>query len=368
MSSSFQKVLNRMTLFIGFLSVVLILSFNSVAKLCANNPILNGIILGVFLFGVIVCFINMFSLVPEYKWLKKFLSGEGMSSEDLPPVIFRPVAKMLLMARLEGRTFISGQSLHSLTDMIDSRFEEQRDRIRYITNVLILLGLVGTFWGLIHTVQSFKDMLGAMTLDFDESADFLAVIKTSLAGPLSGMGVAFSSSFLGLISSLIVGFLFLQLNAAQNAIFRDLEEGLADKTSVGFEVSDCSGSVISDGVQGTLNNLIRSSVSLERSLNSSRDLMKIDRAKSDDVLRQVAGSFNKTMTDVKQVFKQYLEIKPKLDRFLKTNTSENKGIKNSILQLNASVKKMHNSLVSVAKGISKKEGKNVLQKSKSRRN
>jgi hypothetical protein len=114
-------------------------------------------------------------------------------------------------------------------DIIVNRFEDQRESVRYITNTLIFLGLLGTFWGLIHTVGGFADLVGGLNFD-DEN--IMNALQVGLSKPLAGMGVAFTSSLFGLAGSLIVGFLGLQVQLAQNAIFRELEENLSSRTKL----------------------------------------------------------------------------------------------------------------------------------------
>ena len=113
--------------------------------------------------------------------------------------------------------------------MIQLRFDDARESVRYITNTLIFLGLLGTFWGLIITVGGFADLISNLNFN-DESV--LQAMQAGLAGPLSGMATAFTSSLMGLAGSLIIGFLGLQVQSAQNAIFRELEDYLASHTSV----------------------------------------------------------------------------------------------------------------------------------------
>ena len=126
-------------------------------------------------------------------------------------------------------TSISPTTISNLLDMILNRFENQRESVRYITNTLIFLGLLGTFWGLIHTVGGFADLIG--TLNFEDET-IMTTLQSGLSRPLAGMGTAFTSSLFGLAGSLIVGFLSLQVQLAQNAIFREIEEELTTHAHV----------------------------------------------------------------------------------------------------------------------------------------
>lgn len=223
MPSHFHRNLNRMALFTALVAAVIILFWRDFMAIAVSNIYLNGIIIGTALFGIGACFADMFRLLPEHKWLRRFARGER--ENPLPPRLLRPVA-MILRNHDAG---LSTRTLQGFLDMILLRFEDQRESVRYITNTLIFLGLLGTFWGLILTVGGFAELIGNLNFE-DESV--LTVMQAGLSQPLFGMTTAFTSSLLGLAGSLVVGFLGLQVQMAQNAVFRELEETLADRTRV----------------------------------------------------------------------------------------------------------------------------------------
>ncbi len=223
MTNQFHRNLNRMALFIALLAVGLILFHVQFMRVATANIYLNGIIIGASLFGIGLCFVEMFKLLPEYKWMRAYFQGK--KNAPLPPRILRPVALMLRT----HPTSISATTLQGLLDMILMRFEDTRESMRYITNTLIFLGLLGTFWGLILTVGGFAELIGG--LDFsDESV--LVAMQQGLSQPLSGMATAFTSSLMGLAGSLTIGFLSLQVQLAQNAIFRELEDYFSAHTHI----------------------------------------------------------------------------------------------------------------------------------------
>ena len=229
MTDRFHINLNRMALFvvIGF-AVVVTVRMDFIA-MALTNIYLNGIIIGTTIFGIGLCFAHMFKLIPEYRWVRRFFGGHqlgGVATTELPPFILRSIAIILNRAGTSG---LSPQTLTSLSDGIMSRFEDMRESIRYITNVLIFMGLLGTFWGLIGTVGGFADMLGV--LDFADE-NVMAAMQAGVAKPLRGIGMAFSSSLFGLAGSLTVGFLGLQVQLAQTAILRELEENLSARTQI----------------------------------------------------------------------------------------------------------------------------------------
>lgn len=223
MKKSFHRALNFMALFTALVVAGCIYFNAEFLQIATSNVILNGIIIGTTVFGVGLCFYQIFVLVPEYKWLKFYVAGQR--NLKLPPVLLRPVAQILS----ERPRRISAGALNSMLDIILMRFDDLRESIRYVTNTLIFLGLLGTFWGLILTVGGFAELIGG--LDFSNEM-VLESMQAGLSVPLSGMATAFTSSLLGLGGSLIVGFLAMQVQYAQNSVFRELEDFLAKHTRV----------------------------------------------------------------------------------------------------------------------------------------
>ena len=223
MTNQFHRALNRMAFFTALLVAGLILFYEPFLRVASANIVLNGIIIGTTLFGIGLCFVEMFKLLPEYKWARAYFAGRKNAA--LPPRLLRPVALMLRARPLR----IPASTVNGMLDMIQIRFDDSRESVRYITNTLIFLGLLGTFWGLIITVGGFADLIG--NLNFADE-NVLTAMQSGLTRPLSGMATAFTSSLMGLAGSLAVGFLGLQVQLAQNGIFRDVEDYLASHTSV----------------------------------------------------------------------------------------------------------------------------------------
>ena len=211
----FHRNFNIMSMFTAFLLAVTIFFWQTFMNIAVSNIVLNGIIIGTTIFGICVCFAKMFKLLPEYRWLHSYFDGKSI--QGWTPTILRPVA----MALHNRHTQITTTNLTELLELVSSRMEDERDSIRYITNTLIFLGLLGTFWGLIITVGGFAQML--MGLNF-ESEMVLTTMQNNMTVPLAGMATAFTSSLLGLAGSLTVGFLGLQLQFAQNTVFQDLTD------------------------------------------------------------------------------------------------------------------------------------------------
>ncbi len=204
-----------MSLFTAVLLVGIIMFWPTFINIAITNIILNGIILGVTIFGIGLCFVDMFRLLPEYRWLHAYFDAKP--TNGFVPKLLRPVA----MALHNRHIRINTTTLTQLLELVTIRIDDERENVRYITNTLIFLGLLGTFWGLILTVGGFADLI--MNLDFADE-DILQNMQIGLSGPLTGMATAFTSSLLGLAGSLAVGFLGLQLQFAQNTVYQDLSD------------------------------------------------------------------------------------------------------------------------------------------------
>lgn len=217
-----------MTLFTALLAAGILYFWAEFIQISIANIWLNGVIIGTTLFGIGLCFVQMFQLLPEYKWLHGYTSGKRRLA--LPPHLLRPVAQMLSSRPRQ----ISASTLNGMMEMILLRFEDSRESVRYITNTLIFLGLLGTFWGLILTVGGFAELIGGLNFS-DENV--LNSMQAGLTRPLAGMATAFTSSLLGLGGSLTVGFLALQVQSAQNTIYHELQDYLSAHTHPATTVS-----------------------------------------------------------------------------------------------------------------------------------
>ncbi len=227
MTNQFHRTLNFMALFIAVLAVLLGFFHNEFMELASTNYVINGIIIGTGLFGIGLCFYEMICLVPEYHWLHKYTTGHR--NMELPPRILRPIA--LVLQRRPCRIYV--ETMTNMMDMVAIRFDDARESIRYITSLLIFLGLLGTFWGLVTTLGSFGELIANLDLN---DADVMLTMQTGMSAPLSGMAIAFTSSLLGLGASLIIGFLSHLVGHAHNAIYNELGDYMAAHThTVNFD-------------------------------------------------------------------------------------------------------------------------------------
>ena len=188
------------------------------------NPGLNALIIGVLFIGIALSFRQVIRLFPEVDWVNGFRLADPGLAVERPPVLLAPMAAIL--GDRIGRMAISQQMMRGILDSIAARLDEARDMSRYMTGLLIFLGLLGTFWGLIETVGSIGNVINGLKPGGDAGAIFDA-LKEGLAAPLSGMGISFSSSLFGLAGSLVLGFLDLQTSQAQNRFYTELEDWLS---------------------------------------------------------------------------------------------------------------------------------------------
>jgi len=188
------------------------------------NPSLNALIFGVLIVGMVLAFRSVTRLYREIEWANAFLESDSGIVIEREPVLLLPMARML--AGRSKREALSPLSLRAILDTIGMRLDETRDTGRYLTGLLVFLGLLGTFWGLLDTVGSVGKVIQSMKTGSDAALMF-EELKAGLAAPLGGMGISFSSSLFGLAGSLVVGFLDLQAGQAQNQFYEQLENFLA---------------------------------------------------------------------------------------------------------------------------------------------
>jgi hypothetical protein len=228
-----RRFLMRMVLFLVLVAGLATLLGRSLITAFMGNPAVNGVILGILIAGIIYIFRQVLLLDPELDWIENLQDQEGgIDSPVLPahtPRLLGPMVRML-EAQKGRRVSLSASSLQALLDGISSRLNETRETSRYLIGVLIFLGLLGTFYGLLETVRSVGDVIGALNLGAGDVARALADLKSGLESPLRGMGTAFSASLFGLAGSLVLGFLDLQAGQAQNRFYNELEEWLSTYT------------------------------------------------------------------------------------------------------------------------------------------
>jgi hypothetical protein len=223
--SSPRIFLVRMLVFLVLCALVAVVLYKQIVLAFFANPGLNALIGAVLFIGTILSFRQVIRLYPEVAWVNNFRIADPGLAVERHPTLLAPMAAILGGERT-GRMAISQQTMRHLLDSIATRLDEARDISRYMTGLLVFLGLLGTFWGLIETVGSVGKVIDGLKVGGDAGALF-DTLKEGLAAPLGGMGISFSSSLFGLAGSLILGFLDLQSSQAQNRFYTDLEDWLA---------------------------------------------------------------------------------------------------------------------------------------------
>jgi hypothetical protein len=225
-----QRFINRVIVFLILVCVVVGVLSQVIWGAFLHNPALNGLIICVLVIGIAYTLRRMLLLKPEMRWIEAFrTSGAGFSIQE-PPRLIAPIAAVLGERDRRGRTSLSAVSMRYLLDSISARLDESRDIARYLTGLLIFLGLLGTFWGLLQSINAVGGVLTGFSATSSDALSLFNEMRAGLARPLAGMGTAFSASLFGLAGSLVLGFLDLQATQGQNSFYNDLEEWLSGMT------------------------------------------------------------------------------------------------------------------------------------------
>jgi hypothetical protein len=224
------RFLLNMLMFLALVGFIASIAFQTLAGAFWNNPFLNGLIMFVLVMGILYAFRQVLRLYPEIRWVNAFRIADPGLAISHRPVLLAPMATML--RDRTGTLSLSTASMRSILDSIGSRLDEARDTGKYLVGLLVFLGLLGTFWGLLDTIQSVGRTIGTLDTKVSESALVFEELKSGLAAPLKGMGTAFASSLFGLAGSLVLGFLELQAGHAHNRFYNELEEWLSGITEL----------------------------------------------------------------------------------------------------------------------------------------
>ena len=270
-----RRFLLRMALFLVLVAALAFALHRPLVAAFLGNPAVNGVILGILLAGIVYIFRQVMLLEPEVEWIESFrrrLADRDFGApSSRPPRLLAPMARML-GSRRDGRVSLSASSLQTLLDGIASRLDETRETSRYLIGLLVFLGLLGTFYGLLETVRSVGGVIGALDVTASDLAHAFADLKAGLESPLHGMATAFSSSLFGLAGSLVLGFLDLQAGQAQNRFYNDLEEWLSTHTRLSSgSLAEAGEGSVPAYLQALLEQTADSLESLQRLLTRSEE-------------------------------------------------------------------------------------------------
>ena len=321
----------RMLVFLVAVLVVAALLSHALIIAFDNNPLLNGLIFLVLLLGILWNLRQVLRLTPEVNWVETFQQSRTRLAALPAPRLLAPMATMLATRTGRGRDgqerfTLSAPAMRSLLDSIASRLDESRELSRYMTGLLIFLGLLGTFWGLLLTVGAVSDVIAGMSVGSGDINALFDQLKSGLARPLHGMGTAFSSSMFGLAGALVLGFLDLTAGQAQNRFFNELEEWLAGITrlSSGALGGEGEGS-IPVYVQALLEQTAENMENLQSILVRGED----DRARSSQALQTLTERLT-TLSDTMRASQQLMlriaetqaQLGPALTRLGERNTDD----------------------------------------------
>lgn len=234
----------RMLLFLAAVAIIAYLLHHDLLRVFMNTPILNSVIVAVLVIGIFFVMRQVISLWPEVSWLRRFQAREpGAPALDAQSIdLLAPMAAML--GERQDSFRLAPTATRALLDGIASRLDERRELSRYMIGLLIFLGLLGTFWGLLETIGAVADAIGGLQVTGGDAVQMFAKLKQGIEGPLKGMATAFGASLFGLSGSLVLGFLELQASQAQGRFHTELEEWLAGATRL------TSSSLQTEGEQG----------------------------------------------------------------------------------------------------------------------
>jgi hypothetical protein len=223
----------KIVIFLVLVALVAAILFTNIVTFFWANPFIHSMIFLALFIGIFLSFRQVVRLFPEVKWVNSL--QDGTTTNVRPPILLAPVAG-ILRERI-GEAVITPSSMRSILDSVGNRLDEAKDTSRYLTGLLVFLGLMGTFYGLLETVGSVAGVINALDVTAADTTALFANLKEGLSAPLSGMGTAFSSSLFGLAGSLILGFLDLQTSQAQNAFYTDLEDWMTSMTELDHPVT-----------------------------------------------------------------------------------------------------------------------------------
>ena len=324
-----RRYLTRMLIFLAFVALVIVFLWSPMLSAFMANPGLNGFIVGFLVLGIGYCCFQVLQLHREVNWIDTFRTGRPGMSVQTPPRLLAPMAAML--GERKERFSLSALSMRSLLDGIAARLDESREISRYLIGLLIFLGLLGTFWGLLQTIDAVADVISKITVTGGGNlGDVFNDLKSGLQAPLSGMGTAFSSSLFGLAGSLVLGFLDLQAGQAQNRFYNDLEDWLSSQTrlssgAIGGGEGDQS---VPAYVQALLEQTADSLEALQRTLARGEEA-RISANNNVNALTERLTTLTDQMrteqTLMMRLAESQLELKPVLSRLADASTAGGLG-------------------------------------------
>lgn len=335
---NFRRYCIRNLFFISILIAGIITFFPQLKSFFMTNPTLNGVIVGTFIVGFLFIVRQFLLIYKENQWLQDYQKGISQDNFDINHLTFRPRFLSPLIAILEkgkSKLNISPIVTSSLLDAISLRLSENRDISKYFVGLLVFLGLLGTFWGLLYTINSIGDVIQALGAQDGNNTSTFKEIIIAIQAPLKGMGTAFSSSLFGLAASLVLGFFDLQINQVQNQFYNSVEDWLSQMTSMRGSTQHFSADKPAPAYIGAL--LEQTAENIEK-LEHATSRLEQDRISLDAELRELTHKINK-LTDhmsnekrlLSKLAESQVELKPVISNLVEF-LHQNEGLNSQNLK------------------------------------
>lgn len=311
----------KMIIFLILVALVAVILNEQLVTAFWSNAFINGMIIFVLVVGILLSFRQVVRLFPEVRWVNSLQDGNSTAAGK-PPVLLAPVAG--IMREKIGEAIITPASMRSILDSVGFRLEEAKDTSRYLTGLLVFLGLLGTFYGLLLTVSSVSAVISGLDVTAGDTANLFGSLKTGLEAPLSGMATAFSSSLFGLTGSLVLGFLDLQTGQAQNAFYTDLEDWMASMTELDHPVTAMQASelgVTGNEMQAMLEQLGSTMQSSNSSQNAIRAMAELARG-IDGLVKHIRTEQDDLRTHITEQGETNRKLRELIEAMLREDTNE----------------------------------------------
>ncbi|MFZ0255344.1 MAG: flagellar motor protein MotA [Gammaproteobacteria bacterium] len=321
-------VLISMLVFLAAVAMVCAALIEPLRTAFLANEVFNAMILGVLVVGIVINIRQVLNLKPELRWIENFRKSDFKAPSKSPPRLLAPMAR-ILAGRSQEVFRLSAITMRSLLDGIRLRLDEHRDVSRYLIGLLIFLGLLGTFWGLLDTIAAVGRVIAGLSTDGGDASSRFGELKQALQGPLAGMGTAFSSSLFGLGGALVLGFLDLQAGHAQNRFFNHLEEWLSELTHLPSGLLSVEGeATVPRYIEALLEQTADGLHSLQRIMARGEDSRHASQSRLLELTEKLAHLSDQMRVEEKLILelaKGQLDLQPAIARIAQSITGERGG-------------------------------------------
>ena len=318
MQAGLNQYLVRVGVFLAVIFVVVVLLYPVLQNAFLSNVFINSVIILALVIGLIYNIYHLFNLSNEFSSLSSFNIHKSLQSFLNSKSILKNIS--LELKQLDGFYVFKSSSINGLIESVDMSLTSVRETSRYLVGLLVFLGLLGTFWGLLKTIGSVGNVISGLGIDDTNVAGFFNSLKDGLNAPLQGMSIAFSSSLLGLAGSLILGFVDLNLGQAQSKFSQYFEKTLNKNSSPDFFKTTNNENITTQAIQKIYDNLDTLVHVLKETTQNQN---------------QVFLNLQSLNEQLQQISKNSVEIDKKLSNFLSTQLNA----QSSMLQLSNQLSK-----------------------------